>query len=322
MEAIIVENLSPTESLALVRKVYLKPSPYPHLLYTLSLILLTVVAVFIFGGTGREALVAFLLSLVITLIHRRLIPEHIVAERGKEIIYGFIASLGAVLWARYIYSIDFFSTVFGCIVWSLPGLKLTLAVTDISMGHVITGSATFIGAIFTTVTLAIGILIGEAIDSPEQLQLDFGELQSIPWQIWVATTIYTFPLLVVLDAPPRHSFYLAGVSLAGFAIATAIAVSYRKEYAYFLAAFVVGMISNLYDRITSNPAIEMDLFSITLLAPGALGVAAGGLNSSADSAAAFITLITIAVALVTGILSANILFRPTRYIRLYSNHVV
>ena len=119
----------------------------------------------------------------------------------------------------------------------------------------------------------------------------------------------------VLDARWPQWPVIIGVSVAGFVASLFAGEAFGNEVGAFCGALVVGTGSNLYARLRDRPALVPFTPGIIVLVPGSLGYRS--LTAFLDHETlvgvdfAF-NMVVVAVALVGGILTANILLPPKR----------
>ena len=105
--------------------------------------------------------------------------------------------------------------------------------------------------------------------------------------------------------------YIAGAA-AAYYVSSYATIYIGQAFGSWLAAAGVGVMSNLYGRFTPFPSLELALFSILMLVPGSIGVRSV-LASDSLSTVSFLTqMITVAIAIVTGLFTANVVVPPVR----------
>ncbi len=115
------------------------------------------VAVF-FNGTALEVGLAGLLGLSIAGLE--FLQAGLKWETGLVFpVSGFVAAILSLAFARWIHPIDDRLVTLASVVVLLPGLTLTIAMTEITVGHLSAGVARLAGASVTLFTLFLGVAI-------------------------------------------------------------------------------------------------------------------------------------------------------------------
>lgn len=241
-------------------------------------------------------------------------PGHVTLTRGLDLVSAVIASIIAMICNAYIKPIYIFPSIFGGIIWVIPGLRVTLAMNDLSMGNTITGVGRLMSGVITIIQLGVGITAGLDLNKVIGAQLVYtAPTQVLPYSyIYGAIVIASFPTMILYDCKPSHFIQLSAGYVGGFAVSSFAATYIGSEFGTWLAAFVVGVCGNIYGRITVNPSIELWLFSIVMLVPGSVGVKSILAGNNQDTLTLFTQMIGIAVAIITGLFTSNFAVPPKR----------
>ena len=115
-----------------------------------------------------------------------------------------------------------------------------------------------------------------------------------------------------MDASSAHAPILGLGMLAAYEVATALTSRIGSGFASFAASAAVSCASNLYERWTPHPSVELYLFSVLVIVPGSVGVR-GILASDTATALGFLfEMVGIVVAIVTGWYGGIIAVPPLR----------
>ena len=105
-----------------------------------------------------------------------------------------------------------------------------------------------------------------------------GDLEYTGGDQWVPTemlygsvVISACTTMILLDAKTTHFMQLVASYVITYSAAYHAQKYIGSVFGTYLAALVSGSIGNLYGRITHHPAIEVWLFGILMLTPGAIG---------------------------------------------------
>lgn len=176
---------------------------------------------------------------------------------------GAIASLGVPINPPFV--------ILSSIIIFIPGLAFTVALTEISTGHLISGSSRLVDGAMTLLKLFFGAISGVAISS-FLLQSSPNLAWSLPdlpdWRIWVAVVVLSFGLGVAFDIPWRKMPWGLLSAIIAFVSASIAQSFFGIPVGVFVGALAVGLFSNFFARITRGPASVLMIYGIILLVPG------------------------------------------------------
>ncbi len=262
----------------------------------------------LFGGGWREILVSGLAGLLVALVI-------MVLGRfsGFQRITPPLAAVGAMalaqlaLWVLGPYSV-YISTVTGLIVL-LPGLSLTVGLTELATGHPISGTARVANAVVAFLMIGFGIALGGQVAHLLPAGLSAGQPQALPdWTTWPALAVVPLAFVVLFKAHPRDTTWVVAACVLAFFSARFGSNLFGAEMGTFLAAFTLTATANGFARMTDRPASIMLVPGVMLLVPGSVGyksissMLAQNTVSGVESA---FSMVLLAVALVSGILFAG-----------------
>lgn len=269
------------------------------------------VAVF-FGGGWQEVLLSGLLGLGIAGLE--LVQGGLKWETGLIFpVSGFVAAFLSLAFARCVFPIDDRMVTLASIVVLLPGLTLTIAMTELAVGHLSAGVARLAGASVTLFTLFLGVAIAWRIGGHwRQLPIEPHTLPA--YAQWLAILIAPASFAILFKVPLKIWWIIFAVSLSGF-FAAKWGGTYGVEVGSFLGALVVGCGSNLYARVTDKPAMVPIAPGMIILVPGSLGyrsLAALLDNQTVEGINFAFGMVLVAMSLVGGLLAASAIVPPKR----------
>ncbi|MCU0721707.1 MAG: threonine/serine exporter family protein [Pirellula sp.] len=257
------------------------------------------VAVFFRGG-WEEILTAGLIGLSIAGID--IAQSKLGWEAGLVFpVSGFFAGIVSLGISRFIHPIDDRLVTLASLIVLLPGFSLTMALTELAVGHLSAGVARLAGATVTLVTLFLGVAISWRIAGEWRIETPLVE----PVDQWVHCFRVRLSLWPVVFA----------ISLSGYFTATWFGAKYGVEVGSFLGALVVGSGSNLFARLRDRPALVPLAPGMILLVPGSLGYRSLSalLNRQTVEGIEFaFGMIVVAISLVGGLLASSALVPPKR----------
>lgn len=203
----------------------------------------------------------------------------------------------------------------------MPGLGLTIAVTELSTEHLASGSARLAGALVVLLKLALGVLVGKVI-AGWLGWTDSGVLQwasAVPpdWFQWPALLLSGLAFAVLFNVHYRDIYLAVFAAVTGYAVSRAGVIMGGVEFGILLAALVVGLLGNLLGRWLRRPASLVRVPGIILLVPGALGYRAvthALLDTNANPQETVLLASILVIALVGGLLIGNTIVPPRRFL--------
>lgn len=209
-------------------------------------------------------------------------------------------------------------TLIASLIVLLPGLTLTLAVAELATSHLASGvgrlaqSAVSLGGIAFGVVLAGRLTAswtGESIPEPS---IDAGAPTVV-----VALAVLLAPLAfaVLLRAAKRDLVPILGIGILAYLGARFGGLALGPEPGAFVGAFLVAAASNRLAHLRDRPSSVTLVPGILLMVPGSLGLRslhALMQQHVEQSFAALGGVVTVAFALVSGLLLANWIAPPRR----------
>lgn len=291
------------------------PTGYPPWLRILAFGLTSAAATRFFGGGVAEIATASVIGLVVGLLELAA-ARWAAIGRLFEPIGGALVSLLAVVAAARVQPASVATVSVGALIVLVPGLTLTLAVTELAMRNLVSGTARLAGALLSFLMLGFGVALGGGIGtalvgtvaSPLPIALPM-------WTQLVALVVAGLTISVLFGVPRRDLGWAVLSGVCTWAGVRGGGALLGPELGVFLGAIVVGVLSNLYARFLRRPAMVTRLPGLMLLVPGGLGFL--GINSLLEQdvvsgTQTVFTVALIAVALVSGLLLANALAPPRR----------
>lgn len=203
------------------------------------------------------------------------------------------------------------------IVSLLPGLTLTVALTELATRHLASGTARLTGAVVTLLQLGIGTALGWRLATllPPALR-PVGD--PVPEALqFLAVPVAAAAFLVAFRARRQDYLWILGVSLLAFFAGREGQDLLGPELGACIGGLAVGLLSNLQAVIRRVPTAVTQVPALILLVPGSVGFRGFGamLNDDVTGGVdAGFRMLVIAGSLVAGTLAAGVLLPPRRYL--------
>ena len=207
--------MSPAEGVVAINRITSAPAPYGPALTTLAYGVVSGAATQFLGGGGREVAVAAVLGLGLGVLA--------LCSRGRprlgrvfEPVAAFFVSAGAIALARAAAPVSVLIATLGGLIVLLPGLTLTVAMSELATRNLASGTARISGAFMTFLAIGFGVALGNRIGGA----LFGGALPAaasapLPeWSAYVAVVAAGLGFVVVLRAEPR-AFWIVAIGALG-----------------------------------------------------------------------------------------------------------
>lgn len=306
-------ELAPGDGLAALATIASSPERYGAVMVVLaSAVSSAAAAVFLHGSASTVAL-AGALGLVVGALARISAwrPEY---ARLHELVASFVVAASATALARVVTLPVGVLTLAG-IISLLPGLSLTVALTELATRHLASGTARAMGAAVTFLQIGLGTALGwhlaEAL--PKALRDPNLPLDDV-W-LWAAVPLAAAAFTVVFRARPRDFPSIAAVAGLSYLAGRFGQAQLGPELGASIGGLAVGLLSNLHARILRVPTAVTQVPGLLLLVPGSIGFRGFGAMLDADvnlGVSAAFSMTVIAGSLVAGILAAGVVLPPRR----------
>ena len=279
------------------------------------------VAVFI-GGALADVAIAALIGLSVGLLAqyaRRSTDQARVFELVGSAFASFAAGIASAMWYATSYSI----VIVAALLILLPGLSLTVAMTELATRNLIAGTARLMSAVIVLLQLAVGVALGEKAASA-LVQVHSAIPVALPeWARWVALAASAVGVSIIAQAQPRSFGWIAAACTVGYVGSRAgttwlggpSGTQMSGPLGVLVGAFALGVLSNIYARRFKRPAEVVSVPAVLLLVPGSTGFQSMASLLDRDTLSGvdgvFATFIA-AIGIVAGLLIANAVVSPRR----------
>jgi len=250
----------------------------------------------------------------------------LVTQAGAALREGGLEAIAALFGTFFVFGLnqlvpglDVFVIIMSSLIVLIPGLSLTIAVTELSTGHLASGSARFSGAMVTLLKLSLGVLIGTVVlkwlgwlPGPDPALALAAPPGWFRWPALLASAL-SFGVLFSVRRKEFHIAVLAAI--VSYLVSRVGVAAGGLEFGVLLASMTVAVLSNLYGRMFRQAGALIRVPGVILLVPGTIGyhgatalLLEGGANLTEISSLALRLLIS----LVGGLLFGNTLLPPRK----------
>lgn len=288
-------------------------SLYSKPVYALACALACAAVAVFFGGTVWEVIAAGLVGVLVVGIE--FLHERWKMELGLlEPVAGVAAAFTSLLIARYCVPIDDRLVTLAGLIVLIPGLRLTVALTELAVGHLSAGVARLAGAMVSLATLFVGVTLVWQVAGRFRPVIEQAAPLADYWR-WIALAIAPIAFAIVFRAGFKQWPIIAFVSILGVIASWATEPRFGIEVAAFLGALSVGCGSNLYARIRDIPALVALTPGMLILVPGSLGYRSFSAlleRQTVEGVQYGFAMVLIGSSLVGGLLVSNVIIPPKR----------
>lgn len=291
---------------------------YPFWIIMLACCLTSACVTILLGGGVFEALFAGTVGAAIV-GWDRLLQILFPHEYLLEITAGFLAAAAAIGVGFFLPNFDQSIALLGAVIAIVPGYSFTVAIAELANRHLSCGVARLAGSLVTFLGLVLGVTLAWRL-------LDFWRPDVQPdVNVWLpmggmttyllAFIIAPFTLAILFQARFKDWAVIALVTWAGAAATVLVTQQQSPQSGAFAGALAVGIASNLYARFLDRPASITQMPATLLLVPGSLGyksLTAFAENNQAEGIEVGFNMSFIAIAIVGGLLTANLIVPPKR----------
>lgn len=252
--AVVYGDLEPSEALMELKAINNEKPPYGIWVMLASFAVSSgLIAPLVFKGSWYDMLAGMGLGSVVgltSLLASRYSVYSNVFEVSTSIVIAFVAKA----LREYV---CFTGVVLSGIVTLLPGLSLTTAIMELSSRYMISGSVRMFYSLIYCLFLGFGLSIGSNLwdvfkePPPGDLKMGYCHPATEPWR-WVLFPLLAIGFNIQLYAIPKQWPVMIVCSSVGYAVSEFAGLywPHSLHIAAALSAFVVGLLGNIYERLT------------------------------------------------------------------------
>ena len=315
-QQVVAGTLSPGDGSARIAHILTKKPTYPWWLRVAGYSIVSAAGCQFLGGGRTDVAVGMAVGLLIgllALLFRRLtITTHVF-----ELTASFLASALVTWLAASGLHLSVPTTTLAGIITLLPGLTITVAMTELASRHLSSGSARLSAAFIVFAAMAFGVALGTTVVSElHGSPVHSTAVTALPsWTRYIALALAPLGFSLLLRARPRDIPLVFAVSLVGYASFQFGAAHLGQVLGASIGALSVGVASNLIERVKFAPASVALVPGVLLLVPGSIGYRSLTLflNQNVETGlTAGVTAVLTAFGLAGGLIVANVLVPPAK----------
>ena len=308
-------QVSLAEGTQAIDRIVAAPARYGPVLSTICFALASGAAARFLGGGWREILVTTGIGLFVGVL-AVFMSRFKEASKVFEPTAAIIASMLVMLAAQVFQPFAVYLTTLASLIVLLPGLTVTVAMRELATRNLVSGTARLMGAALLFFQIGFGVALGSQISRVlPPVVLTTAPVALPAWTLWLALLIAPLMFMVLFNARMRDAGWIMLSCWLSFNGARAGANLLGPELGVCLGAILMGAGCNFYSRLLNRPAAIPMVPGLMLLVPGSLGFGSLAKFIEKDVVSGVTTafnMLLIAVALVTGLLIANVIVPPRK----------
>ncbi|MGB0936748.1 MAG: threonine/serine ThrE exporter family protein [Colwellia sp.] len=197
------------------------------------------------------------------------------AEKSKRVtemlepLATLLTSLLASAISLFDPSINIPMVVLSSIIVFIPGLSLTVGLSELAAKHLMSGTARIMDSIMLLFKLYFGAALGVAIGNLVWGTVEFVPPETMPeWTTWLAVTGLSLSLVVLFKVRLKDAPWGIISGYISFSVSVWASAYMGVALGAFVGAFALGIYSNLFSRIMNLPSSIVRLLGLVVLVPG------------------------------------------------------
>lgn len=327
-------KVNSAEALIKLEAIAKQPTRLFGVLGPLAIVLSSLSFSMMLGGSAID-IYATAIAAILVVICSELLRARKNGDEATEFLLALIVSctvfVGKIGWPGLQVDIVILSGLIALI----PGLSLTIAMTELSTKNLLAGTARLMGAVMELLKLSFGVLLGKKlIDLASSSLLEvMASLkgttawalsrssdihQSIPMSLILEGVVVAVALLsfaILFKSQRKDWLPIVAAGMAAYAAAKFGRAGFGEELGAFIGGLTIGVLGNSFARWIKRPALTLIIPALLPMVPGSIGFRSISMALNLDviqSMTSAFTMMTTAMALVAGLGFGRMLIDPER----------
>jgi uncharacterized membrane protein YjjP (DUF1212 family) len=311
---VAAKKITPAEGVVRLEKILSSRRRYGRALSTLMHAVTSGGLAVSFGGSWIDAALAGAIGLLLGLL-AQIAARSTDQARVFELLGAAFVSFTAAV-AGTIVDTTPSLVIIAALIVLLPGLSLTVAMTELATRHLISGTARLMSAVIVLLQLVVGVALGEHLAKAiVHVQQAVPVHPLPPWAQWLAMIGSSIGIAVIVQAQLRAWIWILGACTVGY-VGTSVGSEWLDpQMGVVVGAFAVGVLANVFARILERPAQVVQVPAVLLLVPGSMGFRGMASLLGHDTLTGVETvfaMFVVGLAIVAGLLISNAVVSPRR----------
>jgi uncharacterized membrane protein YjjP (DUF1212 family) len=313
-DAVAAQEIAPEDGVRLLHAILASPPAIPRVVTALTHAVTAGAFAVFFGGSLADVAVAGAVGLMLgglAQVLARSTDQARVYELAGAAFAALAAGLASAAWPTVSPAL----VTLASLVMLLPGMSLTVAMTELATRNPIAGTARLTSAVVVLLELVIGVAIGDRI-AVALVHVHQAVPAPLPaWTHAIALLASSVGVAVIVQAQPRAFGWIIAACVAGYFGSRAGTYWLGGQLGVVVGAFALGVLSNVYARWFDRPAQVVQVPAIFTLVPGSMGFRGMDALLERDTLTGVDTVFAmfiVAMAIVAGLLVASAVVSPRR----------
>jgi len=186
-----------------------------------------------------------------------------------EPISALVAALLASAISTFDASINIPMVILSSIIVFIPGLSLTVGLSELAARHLMSGTARIMDGLMMLFKLYFGAVLGMALGELMWGKVAFVVPDTMPvWTSWLAVTTLSISLVILFKVRLKDAPWGMISGYIAFGVSVWASTYLGVALGAFVGAFALGLYSNLFSRIMNLPSSIVRLLGLVVLVPG------------------------------------------------------
>ena len=310
---VAAQKVTPAEGVDKLEAILAAPRRYGHAISTFMHAVTSGGLAVSFGGTIIDVALASAIGLLLGLL-AQIAKRSTDQARVFELVGAAFVSFSAAAASSVVATTPSLVIVAALIVL-LPGMSLTVAMTELATRHLIAGTARLVSAVIVLLELVLGVALGDRL---ARALVDVHQATPIPlpdWSQWLALIASSIGIAIVVQAQLRAFAWILAACSVGYIGSSLGSQWLDPQMGVVVGAFAVGVLGNFFARLMERPAQVVQVPAMLLLVPGSMGFRGMASLLGHDTLSGVETvfaMFVVALAIVAGLLVANAVVSPRR----------
>jgi len=309
------DSISIDQALKRIDAIIRRPPGYPFWLVVLSFGLASASVAGLFSGSWLDVLFSGFMGLITGGFLISTAGHDHIKQLHTPLAAAVVGFLSLVIAASF-YHVNYLTVSLAGLIILVPGLSFTIAIRELSTGHLVSGSARMAGAITVFLLLSFGIALGYVLGDYWLGTPPMPEPRPIPeWFLLLSLLLISLSFTVLFNARLRDSVWLLATVALAILGSKLLGQWLQQPFLAFAVVLLISIFGNLYSRLTGKPASLVHIPGVMLLVPGSVGFHSISAmlqhNTLAGIEIAF-KAVLIAVSIAVGLLAGNLFVPPKK----------
>lgn len=197
------------------------------------------------------------------------------AERSKSVtemlepVTALTTAMLASLISLFDPQINFPMVILASVIVFIPGLSLTVALSELAARHLMSGTARLMDSIMMLFKLYFGAILGMTFGNLLWGTAEFIPSDKLPlWSAWLAVGILSLSLIVLFKVRVKDSLWAMISGYIAFSVTLWASNYLGVALSAFAGAFALGIYSNFFSRVMNLPSSIVKIVGLVVLVPG------------------------------------------------------